>query len=214
MRKAKVAYCTCVACGRVLRVSDNFSGAANSSGDVCANVDLEFSYDDNGSGSGSGRSQAANGFQWRSEGTKAAKERRLEDMKMVKQMETCTQALDRLTAAQQEHTALCFFDPPAMRNTPEFAQYRCAVMPKMPARAGALQDSASEGAANNSEGAESSVKNASNGDATESQPTRPPAAACAATADAPPARALPVADRTALAAQAAAQAARSRAPSA
>jgi len=213
-RKAKVAHCTWMTCWRVLRVSDKFSGAANSAGDVCADVDLEFPDYDNGSGSGSDRSQEANGFQRRSEGTNEAKARRLEDMKMEKQMETSTQALDWITDAHHKRTALCFFDSPTMRNTPEAAQYRGAVMRKMLARASVRQDSANGGASNNSEGAENGVGNASNGDATESQPTRPPAAANAATADAPPAGELPAADRTALAAQAAAQAARSRAPSA
>jgi len=55
---------------------------------------------------------------------------------MEKQVKASTEAVDKLTAAQQERTALCFFDSPAMRHTPEAAKDRQAVMRKMMASAG------------------------------------------------------------------------------
>jgi len=61
---------------------------------------------------------------------------RSEDAGMEKQVKASTAAVDKLTAAQQEGTALCFFDSPAMRHTPEVAKYRHAVMQKMMASAG------------------------------------------------------------------------------
>jgi len=47
---------------------------------------------------------------------------------MEREVKASTAAVDKLTAAQKERTALCFFDSPAMRNTPEAAKYHRAVM--------------------------------------------------------------------------------------
>jgi len=40
-----------------------------------------------------------------------------DDAGMEKQVQASTAAVDRLMVAQQERTALCFFDSPAMRHT-------------------------------------------------------------------------------------------------
>jgi len=40
---------------------------------------------------------------------------------MEKPIKASTAEEDKLTVAQQESTALCFFDSPAMRDTPEAA---------------------------------------------------------------------------------------------
>ena len=55
---------------------------------------------------------------------------------MEKQVKASTAAVDKLTAAQQERTALRFFYSPAMRHTPEAAKYRQDVMQKMMESAG------------------------------------------------------------------------------
>jgi len=52
---------------------------------------------------------------------------------MEKQVKASTAAVDKLTVAQQDRTALCFFDAPVMRHTPAAAQYRQAVMIKVDA---------------------------------------------------------------------------------
>jgi len=76
------------------------------------------------------------GYQRRPCGIQAAKLMRSEDAGMEREVKTSTAAVDELTAAQKERTALCFFDSPAMRNTPEAAKYRQTVMQKMMASAG------------------------------------------------------------------------------
>jgi len=134
-RKAKLAHCKWVACWRVLRTSDKFSGAAYSTEDL--SVDLDDSPDEDADrGSTSSPSTPNKGYQRRTCGIKAAKLMRSEDARMEKQVKASTSAVDKLTSAQQERTALCFFDPPAMRHTPEAAKYRQAVMQKMMASAG------------------------------------------------------------------------------
>jgi len=134
-RKAKLAHCKWVGCWRVLRTSDKFSGAANTADD--ASVDLDDSSDEDGeSGSTSSPNSRNKGYQRRPGGIKAAKLMRSEDAGMEKQVKASTTAVDKLTVAQQERTALCFFDSPAMRHTPEAAQYRQAVMRKMMQAAG------------------------------------------------------------------------------
>jgi len=134
-RKAKLAHCKWVGCWRVLRTSDKFSGAASTADD--ASVDLGYSSDDDGeNGSTSSLNSRNNGYQRRPGGIKAAKLMRSEDAGMEKQVRTSTAAVDTLTVAQQERTALCFFDSPAMCHTPEAAQYRQAVMLEMMQAAG------------------------------------------------------------------------------
>ena len=134
-RKAKLAHCKWVGCWRVLRTSDKFSGAANTADD--ASVDVGDSSDEDGeSGSTSSPNSRNKGYQSRPGGIKAAKLMRSEDAGMEKQVKASTAAVDKLTVAQQERTALCFFDSPSMRHTPEAAQYRQAVMLKMMQAAG------------------------------------------------------------------------------
>jgi len=128
-RKAKLAHCKWVACWRVLRTSDKFSGAASMAD---GNMEVEDSSDEDGeSGSTSSPSTANTAYQRRTGGIKAAKQMRIEDATMEKQVKASTAAVDKLAVAQQERTALCFFDSPAMRNTPEAAKYRQAVLRKM-----------------------------------------------------------------------------------
>jgi len=71
-RKAKVAHCKWVACWRVLRQSDKFSGAANggdaSGMDIMGDTSSE--EEESGSGSGSGPSRRTGGFQSRPVGIK------------------------------------------------------------------------------------------------------------------------------------------------
>jgi len=134
-RKAKLAHCKWVACWRVLRTSDKFSGAANTTDDQSVDPD-DSSDEDADSGSTSSPSARNKGYQRRPCGIKAAKLMRSEDAGMEREVKASTAAVDKLTAAQQERTALCFFDSPAMRNTPEAAKYRRAVMQKMMASAG------------------------------------------------------------------------------
>jgi len=134
-RKAKLAHCKWVGCWRVLRTSDKFSGAANTADD--ASVDLGDSSDEDGdSGSTSSPNSRNKGYQSRPGGIKDAKLMRSEDAGMEKQVKESTAAVDKLTVAQQERTALCSFDSAAMRHTPEAAQYRQAVMLKMMQAAG------------------------------------------------------------------------------
>jgi len=87
--------------------------------------------EDGESGSTSSPSTRNKGYQRRPGGIKAAKLMRSEDASMEKQVKTSTAAVDELTVAQQERTALCFFDSPAMRHTPEATKYRQAVLRKM-----------------------------------------------------------------------------------
>jgi len=133
--KAKLAHCKWVACWRVLRRSDNFSRAANITDDLSVDVD-DSSDEDAESGSKSSPSTRNKGYQRRTCGIKAAKLIRSEDAGMEREVKASTAAVDKLTAVQREGPALCFFDSPAMRNTPEAANYRRAVMQKMMASAG------------------------------------------------------------------------------
>jgi len=61
---------------------------------------------------------------------------RSDDAGMDRNVKASTAVDDKLTAAQREGTALCVFDSPAMRNTPEAASHRRAVMQKMMASTG------------------------------------------------------------------------------
>jgi len=100
-------------------------------------MDVDDSSDEDGdSGSTSSPSTRNKGYQRRPCGIEAAKLVRSEDAGMEKQVKASTAAVDKLTAVQQERTALCFLDSPAMRHTPEAAKYRKAVMQKMMASAG------------------------------------------------------------------------------
>jgi len=63
--QAKVAHCKWVACWRVLRQSDKFSGAANGGDAPTTDIFGEASSDDDASGSGSSRSRRNGGFQGR-----------------------------------------------------------------------------------------------------------------------------------------------------
>ena len=106
-RKAKVAHCKWVACWRVLRHSDKFSGSANGSDASGMEImgDTSSEKEDSGSGSGSGRSRRNGGFQGRPVGIQAAKMQRQEDVQMVAQVKASTEALHKLTDAQHERTA-------------------------------------------------------------------------------------------------------------
>jgi len=119
----------------VLRTSEKFSGAANTTYDL--SVDLDDASDEEAdSGSTSSPSPPKKGYQRRPYGIKAAELMRSEDASMEKQATASTAAVDTLTAAQQERTALCVFDSPSMRQTPKAAKYHQAVMQKMMASAG------------------------------------------------------------------------------
>ena len=67
---------------------------------------------------------------------------RQEDVQMDAQVKASTEALHKLTDEQHERTALCFFDSPLMRHTPEAARYRLAITQKMLERAGVASSSA------------------------------------------------------------------------
>jgi len=118
-RKAKVAHCKWVACWRVLRQSDKFSGAANGGDALGMEImgDTSSDEEDSGSSSGSGRSRRTGGFQGRPVGIKAAKMQFQEEVQMDAQVKASTRALHKLTDAHHERTALCFFDSPLMRHT-------------------------------------------------------------------------------------------------
>jgi len=134
-RKVKLAHCKWVGSWRVLRTSDKFSASANTADD--ASVDLEDSSDEDGeSGSTSSPSTRNKGYQRRPGGIKAAKLMRSEDASMERQVKASTAAVDKLTVAQQERTALCFVDSPAIRHTPEAAKCRQAVLRTMMQSAG------------------------------------------------------------------------------
>ena len=134
-RKAKLAHCKWVGSWRVLRTSDKFSGAANTADNASVDLD-DFCDEDGESGSTSTPSLRNNGYQRRPGGIKAAKLMLSEDAGTEKQVKASTAAVEKLTVAQQERTSICFFDSPAMRDTPEAAQYRHAVMRKMIQAAG------------------------------------------------------------------------------
>jgi len=126
-RKAKLAHCKWVGCSRLLCTSGRFSGAANTADD--ASIDLDDSSNEDGeSGSTSSPNSRNTGYQRRPGGIKAAELMWSEDAGMEKKDNASTTAVDKLTVAQQERTALCFRDSPAMRHTPEAAQYRQALM--------------------------------------------------------------------------------------
>jgi len=135
-RKAKLANCKWVGCWRGLRSSEKLSGAANTADDV--SVDGDDSSDEDGERGSRSRPNVRNkGYQRRPGGIKAAEMMRLEDASMDKQVKASTAAMDKLTVAQQERRALWFFFYSiAMRDTPEAAQYRQAVMRKMMQAAG------------------------------------------------------------------------------
>jgi len=186
--KAKLAHCKWVACWRVLRQSDKFSGAANL---AISGTDVDTtSEDETGSASGGGVNQSNGGFQRRPGGVKAAKAARLKDMQYEKQVQASTDALAKLTAAQHERTALCFFESPSMRNTLEAARYRQAVVNKMLQSAGLSVGSTS--GAGGAAGVDESVDGLMGGVAglgvRDSSLTAPPGASPAAGAPAPPAR--------------------------
>eukprot|EP00168_Porphyra_purpurea_P013391 TRINITY_DN3686_c0_g1_i1.p1 TRINITY_DN3686_c0_g1~~TRINITY_DN3686_c0_g1_i1.p1 ORF type:complete len:411 (-),score=98.22 TRINITY_DN3686_c0_g1_i1:111-1343(-) len=133
-REAKLAHCKWVACWRVLPTLDKFSGATSLAD---ANMDVDDSSDESGeSGNASSPGTAKRAYQRRPGGIKAAKKMRMEDAAMEKQAKAITAAVHKLPAAQQERTALCSFDSLAMRNTPEAAKYRQAVLSKMMMSAG------------------------------------------------------------------------------
>ena len=214
-RKAKVAHCKWVACWRVLRQSDTFSGAAN--GGDASTIDIfgDSSSDDDASGSGSSRSRRNGGFQGRPLGIKAAKTQRQDDIQMDAQVKDSTEALRKLTDAQNERTALCFFDSPLMRHTPEAARYRLAITQKMLERAGLASSSTID--LGGSEGTDDSIGGVGNGVAglgvggtTETPRTAAGPAAGARAPPAPGALAAPLgADGTSASALAAASAAKS-----
>jgi len=99
---------------------------------------------DSGSGSGSGSSRRNGGFPGRPVGIKAATMHRQEDVQMDAQVKAGTEALQKLTAAQRERTALFFVDSPLMRQPPEAARHRLAITQKMLERAGGTSSSAKD----------------------------------------------------------------------
>jgi len=131
---------------------------------------------------------------------------------MHAQVKDSTEALRKLTDAQNERTALCFFDSPLIQHTPEVAQYRLAITQKMLERAGFASSSTID--LGGSEGTDDSIGGVGNGVAglgvggtTETPRT---AAGPAAGARAPGALAAPSrADGTSASALAAASAAKS-----
>jgi len=197
-----------VACWRVLRQSDKFSGAANL---AISGTDVDTtSEDETGSGSVGGFNKSNGGFQRRPDGVKAVKAARLEDMQYENQVQASTDALANLTAAQHEHTALCFFKSPSMQKKPEAARYRQDVVNKMLQSAGVSMGLTS--GAGGAAGVEESVNGLNGGVAglgvRDSSLTAPPDVSPAAGAPAPPARRAPAAPGTAAAAAVSAPAAR------
>ena len=134
-RKAKLAHCKKVGCRRGFCTSDMFSGPANTADD--ASVDLDDSSDEDGeSGSKSSPTTRNKGYQRLPSDIKATKLMRSEDASMEKQVKASTAAVETLTVAQEERTALCLFDSPAMRHTPDAAKSWQAVLRKMMKSAG------------------------------------------------------------------------------
>jgi len=100
-------------------------------------MDLDDSSDEDGESGSTSRPTTRNkGYKRRMGGIKAAKLMSSEDATIEKQVKASTAAVDNLTVAQQERTARCFFNFPAMRHTPEAANYRKAVLLKMMQSAG------------------------------------------------------------------------------
>ena len=106
-RKAKLVHCNWVACWRVLRQSDKFSGAANL--EILVTDFDTTSEKETGSGSGGGANKSNGGFQRRVGGVKAAKAARFADMQYEKQVQASSDAVANITAAQHERTAFCLF---------------------------------------------------------------------------------------------------------
>jgi len=223
-RKAKLAQCTWVGCWRVLRTSDKLSGAVNTAED--ASVDLFDSSDEDGeSGSTSSPIARNKGYQRGPGGIKAAKLMRSEDAGIKKQIKAIAAGVDKLTVAQQERTALRFFDSPAMRHMPKAAQYRQAVMLNMTQAAGVA--AAPAPAPMPVPPARSSVKKihvVENGDgvaamevktlAADASSSAPPAAGSAAGPNAPPGEDPPAASVAADTVAATALAAEAKSPAA
>jgi len=207
-RKAKLTHCKWVACWRVLRHSAKFSGAANL---AISETDVDTtSADETGSRGGVGVNISNGGFQRRPGGVKAVKAACFEDMQYEKQVQARTGALATLTAAQHERTTLRFFELPSMRNTPEAARYRKAIVNKMLQSAGSSLGSTS--GAGGASGVDVSVDGLNGGVVgpgdRDSSLTAPPGASPAAEALAPPARGAPAAPGTAAAAAVSAPASR------
>jgi len=99
-RKAKLADCERVACWRVLRTSDRFSGAANTTEDQSMDPN-DSSDEDADSAITSSPSTRNKGYQRRPCGIKAAKLMSSEDAGMEREVKASTAAVDKLTAAQQ-----------------------------------------------------------------------------------------------------------------
>jgi len=120
-REAELAHCKWVGCWQVLRTSDKISGSANTADD--ASVGLDDSSDGDGESGRKRRPTTRNkGYQRLPGDIKATKLMRSEDASMEKQVKASTAAVKTLTVAQEERTALFFFDSPAMRHTPEAAK--------------------------------------------------------------------------------------------
>jgi len=134
-RKAKLAHFKWVACWRVLHTSDKFSGAASTTEDL--GVEEHHSSDEDGDSGSKGNPRTPNkGYQRRPCGIKAADLIKTEDASTEKEVRASTAAVANLMEAQQEHTAICVFESPAIRNTPEAAKYRQAVLRQMMLSAG------------------------------------------------------------------------------
>jgi len=212
--KTKLAHCKWVACLRVLRQSDKFNGAANL---AIYGTDVDTtSKDETGCGSGGGVNKSNGGLQRRPGGVKATEAARLEDMQYKKQVQASVSALAELIATQHKHTALCCFESPSMRNTPESALYRQAVVNMVQQSAGVSVRSTSGagGAADVDESGDGLNGGVGSLGLHDFSLTAPPDASPAAGAPAPPALGAPAAPGTAAAAAlsaTAAQAATSRA---
>jgi len=112
-----------------LRTSEKLSGSASTVDDESMNLD-DSSDEDGESSSTSSPSTRNKGYQRRPGGIKAAKLMQSEDASMENRVKASTMAVDKLTVAQQERTARCLFDSPAMRHTPEAARHRQVVLRK------------------------------------------------------------------------------------
>jgi len=134
-RWAKLSKCEWVACWRVLRTSDNLSGAENTAEDLSGYQDDSLG-EDADSGSTSSPSPRNESYQRRPCGIKAAKLMRSEDAGMEMQFKASTAAVDKLTAAQRKRTSLCFLESHERRHTPEAAKYRKSGKQKMMESAG------------------------------------------------------------------------------
>jgi len=103
-RKAKLVYGKWVACWRVLRQSDMFSGAGTL---AISGTDVDTTLEDkSGSGSGGGADKSDGSLRRRPGGVRAAKAACLKYMQYEQQVQSSTDALVKLTAAQHERTDL------------------------------------------------------------------------------------------------------------